>query len=270
MGNEYKGLTKKTRELVNGSEGVDVEFKLIPSAVKPDVLVAFANSNLGGTILVGVEEFKGGKNIQKGRIIGCDCSDSSKLQIQNIASDCTPPIELQINIENINKKPILRIEVPSGRNKPYTTKSGSYKIREDGRSRALHPDELLAIFMNKEGDKFLSRFKESVLGLEALVEGMDNKVSTELEKLIISLRNLNKDVFIHLEDIFFQASLSTEEASDAGDTVEEVWKRIDGIGKELSYIHSKIDSSIEEDKLNALEYKLDTLMNHLGIRYRGY
>lgn len=268
MGNEYKGLKKKTRELLNGSEGIDVEFKLNPSAVKPDVLVAFANSNLGGTILVGVEEIQGAKNIQKGRVVGCDCSDSSKLQIQNIASDCTPPIELQINIENINTLPVFRIEVPSGRNKPYTTKSGSYKIREDGRSRALHPDELLAIFMNKEGDKFLSRFKESVMGLEGLVQGMDNKVSTELEKLIISLKNLNKDVFTHLEDIFYQASLSTEEASDAGNTVEEVWRRIDLIGNELNYIVGKIDSSIEEDKLNTLEYKLDKLMTHLGIGYR--
>lgn len=267
MSREFKTVSKKAKEVLEKPEGLDVEFKRNGGGVKPSVLVSFANSNTGGTILVGVDEEKTSDGLERGVIKGCSTSDNDRLQIQNMASDCIPPINLNIFVENTNNKPFFRVEIPSGKNKPYCTKSGEYKIREDGRVRALHPDELLAIFMNKEGDKFLSQFKNAVTELEQNVESIDSTVKGELDKLLSRLQTLNKDVFIYLEDIFHSAEQSSSDASEANETINEVWKEIHRLNQNVQSIQENDNESFYV----RLEEKLDLLINHLGANsYRRY
>ena len=123
-------------------------------------MVAFANSEKGGVLLIGVDEINI-KNVQKGNIIGCDVGDSSKLVIMSKALGATPPISVSIYIENTIDLPIFRIEIPSGAQKPYCSEGGTYKIRKDGRNHALKPEELLNIFLVKESTKFNQRFKKA-------------------------------------------------------------------------------------------------------------
>ena len=163
---EYKRLSRRTRLLLSQAEGRDVDFKVSPVGVKHKTLIAFANSVSGGAILIGVEEFTSGDGVQRGRIVGCDVSDSARLQIQNKALSSVPPINIQIFTENLSQRPILRVEVPSGPNKPYCSQAGEYAIRSDNRNRALQPNELLQLFMERESEQFLSRFKTAVGKLE--------------------------------------------------------------------------------------------------------
>jgi hypothetical protein len=175
---EYRRLSKRTQHLLNAPEGVNVDFKREVQAVRSADLVAFANSPLGGTLLIGIDEYTSADGVQRGRIVGCDVDDRARLLLVNKATECIPNVELQIYTENLaQSRPILRIEIPSGHLKPYCTHGGEYRIRTDGRNRALLPEELLAIYMDREGEQFLSRFRHAVTQLEHQVEGINHALS---------------------------------------------------------------------------------------------
>ncbi len=120
-------------------EGYDTEFKATIDAVESEDLVAFANSNKGGHILVGVSEVR--DNIEDAyKVSGVKTGDHEKLKILSKAQDCSPPIQLFVNFKEVEGKDIIDIDIPSGSNKPYCTKKGTYKVRGDGRNEAMTPD----------------------------------------------------------------------------------------------------------------------------------
>lgn len=226
MTQEYKTLSKRAKDILRRPEGLDVEFKRNTKGVKSNSLVAFANSNSVGSILIGVDEKPSNKSLESGVICGCPITDSERLKIQNMAADCNPPIPLDIITENTNKIPFFRIEIPSGKNKPYCTKGGEYKIREDGRSRALHQDELLAIFMNKEGEKFLSQFKKSVSDLEDKVKSMNSTIKSEIDNLFSGIENTSESISFQLEDILSEANESVSNSLETESTISELFSRL--------------------------------------------
>ena len=113
-------------ELKGGLEGFD-----------PRIFVAFANSERGGTIMVRVASKQDVKTIHT---------------LTNMADDCVPSVAVDISIESKGEKPYLRIEVPSGMNKPYCTPKGHYVTRADGGIRPLQPNELFTLFQKKTGN----------------------------------------------------------------------------------------------------------------------
>lgn len=115
-----KGLSPLSRNLLSAGESDQVDFKKVPDGVSQEDLVAFANSDNGGQILVGVvEEAAGGAQV--GGVRGCDVSDSAILQITNKAVTCIPPVSIEITIENLDAQPILRIAIPSSATRPHCT-----------------------------------------------------------------------------------------------------------------------------------------------------
>jgi predicted HTH transcriptional regulator len=154
---ESAELSERTLAMIASAESANVDFKREAHGVKSSDLVAFANSDEGGTLLIGIDEYTDEAGLQKGKVVGCDVDDNARLMMINKATDCVPSLEIQIFIENLNDKPIMRVEVPGGRMRPYCTSRGEYSIRTEGRNRALYPEELLTIFMDREGDKFLTR-----------------------------------------------------------------------------------------------------------------
>ncbi|NVK41976.1 MAG: ATP-binding protein [Oceanospirillaceae bacterium] len=180
MRREYRRITERTRRLLAMPEGVNVDFKRETTAVHASDLVAFANAATGGTLLIGIDEYTTSDGVQRGRVVGCDVDDSARLSLVNKATGCYPNIDVEIFTENLAAKPILRIEIPSGHARPYCTQSGQYMIRADGRNRALYPEELLSIFMDREGEQFLSRFRNAVFRLEHQVSGISHSLSDGL------------------------------------------------------------------------------------------
>lgn len=157
------------RALINREESYDVEFKESVAGLKSEDLVAFANSQSGGIILIGVKEDKMLDGRQKGQVVGTKITDGLKLGILDKAQSCRPAVNVQIYAEEVDDMFIYKICIPSGTSKPYCTDSGIYKTRGDGRNQALYPTELLELFMEQEKNKFINNFRESTRDLEDML-----------------------------------------------------------------------------------------------------
>lgn len=178
-----KTLSKITQTLLSQGESELADFKRTPEGVNTDDLVAFANTDAGGTILVGIDEQTGADGMQRGIVRGCDVSDAAILQILNKAVSCVPPVAVMVHAENLSAKPILRIVVPQSESKPHCTPKGVYCRRDGSRNRPLHPGELLRIFLETEARAFAERFESTA---NKVVEGLDN-LETALEDSIRSM-----------------------------------------------------------------------------------
>ena len=170
-----KALSTLSRTLLAEGESERADFKRAAEGVNADDLVAFANTDAGGQILVGIEE-KTVDNTSIGTVIGCDVSDAAILQILNKAVSCTPPVSVNVFIENVNSKPILRIDVPSSATKPHCTPKGIYCRRDGSRNRPLYPTELLKVFLDTEARAFAERFEVAA-----------ERITNDLRKLEVTL-----------------------------------------------------------------------------------
>jgi ATP-dependent DNA helicase RecG len=142
----FQGISKRARTLLSRGESKDVDYKEKVKGLHAEDLVAFASSENGGAILIGVREVAGRNGKQKGEPVGHPIDDDSRLQMMGKALSCSPPIQVEIFVENLGHLPFFRVEIPSGAHKPYAANSGTYKIREDGRNNPLLPEQLLKMF----------------------------------------------------------------------------------------------------------------------------
>lgn len=118
----------RTTEFKENIEGLDKE------------TVAFSNAH-GGRILLGVSD--------SGVIKGINMTNRLKSQIQDIANNCQPRVN--ILIEEFDK--ILIIEVPEGEKKPYMCSRGFY-LRIGPNSQKLSRDEILRFAIQEGGVRY--------------------------------------------------------------------------------------------------------------------
>lgn len=181
-GRRNRKLSVLTRSLLQTGEGEQVDFKKIPDGVSADDLVAFANSPHGGQILVGVVE-ENANGAQVGVVRGCDVTDGAMLQIANKAISCIPPVSIEMFIENLDAKPIIRIEVASSATKPHCTPKGVYNRRDGSRNRPLHPSELLRIFLDAEGKAFADRFEAAAERITADLSSLESSLDDSIKSM---------------------------------------------------------------------------------------
>ena len=192
--NTYANISEFSQKLLAGDEGFNVDFKRSAKGLTAEDLVAFANSEQGGTLLLGVDEVKDEKGRQRGKVVGCEVSDGMKLLIMNRAISCVPALQVHVIVENNDDVPFYRVEIPSGKNKPYCTSGGTYKIRENGRNKVLAPDELLSMFIKSESSQFSQRFKKATLDIMGNDLGILKKDMTLLhQKINVLMRKLGVD-----------------------------------------------------------------------------
>ena len=184
----YSGIRRETRRMIDGWEGRTVDFKLTHAAVTAEDLVALANAQ-GGTLLVGVEEVNTPEG-QRGRIVGCDVSDRTRNAIVSRANGCTPPVQMALTCENMKRpnRQVMRIDVPQSGMKPHCTQGGTYKVRIQGQNAALLPQQLLAMFLEREGDTFLARFRQAALELMQQLEEIESSISGQLVELDMTVQ----------------------------------------------------------------------------------
>lgn len=251
----FKTLTKITKDFLKSGENEKVDYKRDLKGLKSEDLVAFANSDNGGTILIGVDEKSNGKT-QVGEIYGCDTSDKSRLVIMSKALACIPPISLSIFIENTNEKPIFRLEIPSGIQKPHCTSGGTYKIRKDGRNSVLTPNEILDIYLIKEAKKFNKQFKKAT---KNLVENIDNVTST--------IDFMQSNISSKVENISNLLEWTESSASDTNSTVDIIDSYVRTILKEQRNIDIRVESIIEHNEIKdpvRLRYMSKVAENLIG------
>ncbi len=191
----YSGLSERAKNLLNREEGGDMDFKRSVSSFKSDDIVAFANSKSGGTLLLGVDEITDDRGRQIGKIVGCKISDEAKMTILNRANSCIPSIDLEIYIENDDDVPFYRVEIPSGKNKPYCTSGGTYKIRDDGQNKTLDPSSLLELFLHQESNTFVQRFQSATSELDNILKVTHNLVHNQRKDIETDLDKLKKYLY---------------------------------------------------------------------------
>jgi len=193
-GNVFDVITKRTKQLLDAEENYEIEFKQSVGGLDSADIVAFANSEHGGTILIGVKEDTGEKNRQRGKIIGCDVGDQERLNILSKSNSCIPKVDMEIYVENLKMKPFFRVEISPGKNKPYCTAGGTYKIRGYGLNEVLDPGRLLSMFLESENDRFLKRFTESTRKLESTLERANSIVFEEISKMAKATEDMKKNL----------------------------------------------------------------------------
>lgn len=201
--------------LLNKEESYDVEFKESVSGLKSEDIVAFANSENGGIILIGVKEDKTSDGRQKGQAIGTKINDGLKLSILDKAQSCRPAVNVEICIEQVDSMDIYKIYIPSGTSKPYCTDSGIYKTRGDVRNQALYPTELLDLFMEQEKNKFISNFRESTKDLEEMLRETKRGMLEEI-------KNMETSIEKSLDGIYSSASNAEDNTSSIDSTIDDI------------------------------------------------
>ena len=237
---EYRRISARTKELLTRQEGLDVEFKESLAGLEAEDLVAFANSKAGGAILIGVKEEKGLHGRQVPRIVGSKIGDREKVTILSKAQSCRPPVPVRVVVENLDTKPLFRIEIPTGPNKPYCTSGGTYSIRGDGRREPLLAEHLLALFVERENEVFVKRFQEAAQSLEGMLEGMSRDIEVRLHELQGSASDAEHAADSAMTDAD-ESKMMIHQVHDQGEKAEEELMHI-GRGIELLLRNAELDS----------------------------
>lgn len=161
--------------MLSNAESWDVDFKA-NAKVEAEDLVAFANSPDGGRLLLGVEEVTV-DGVQRGKVVGCRVDDEARLAIVNKAAACIPPVTVSVDVEWEGDQAFFSVTIPSGTDKPYCTANGTYKIRGDGRNVPLVPSSLLNLLLEREGGRFLGRFREATADLEREITELRSRLA---------------------------------------------------------------------------------------------
>lgn len=265
-----KLLSPTTRAFLAYGEGQLVDFKRAPDGISAEDLVAFANASDGGTILAGVGE-QNVDGAQVGVVLGCDVSDNAILQLLNKAISCLPPVSIDIFIENLNDRPILRISVPSSTTKPHCTPKGLYCRRDGARNRALHPSELLRIFLDTEAQVFAERFESAAAHISEEIGNLEESLASTVRSMSDQLgwADSNLDDTSHtIDTVLAYAKLIKDETDDTATRLRTIFRqdtREDPIrNRERQKLVTSLVEQISEDKDltkevlagRPLEYKL--------------
>jgi hypothetical protein len=263
---KYLGISTRAKVLLNKEESFDVDFKS-NSELSIEDLVAFANSELGGTILLGVDEIENEDGTQKGKIIGCNVSDMNKLKIVNKANQCIPHIDISIHIENSKDNPFYRIEIPSSKNKPHCTQKGIYKTRGDGANKPLLPQELLRIYLDSESDNFLKKYSKATIE-------MRNDLQILHQKQIENMRNSTFETQINIEESVGGIETMLDDVHmKIEDSQSELQQLVDEIKEETSELKQDLEitydvkhklKQVDSNVIN-LAWKLNSLLDHFKL-----
>ncbi|WP_177185217.1 AlbA family DNA-binding domain-containing protein [Sphingobium sp. YR768] len=249
-----KTLSAATRTFLASGEGQLIDFKRVPEGIGADDLAAFANAPDGGTILVGVGEATV-DGAQTGVILGCDVSDNAVLKLLNKAISCLPPVLIDIVIENLSDKPILRISVPSSPTKPHCSPKGVYCRRDGARNRALHPTELLRIFLDTEAQQFAQRFEAAAATISREIADLEESLERTIGNMSdqFGWAESNMDDTSHtIHTVLAYTKIISDETIDMSDRLRTMFrqdKRDDPVhDRELKKVIDELVAQITDDE----------------------
>ena len=153
----------KIQEMLSLGEGQLIEFKASAKNVDSigSVVCGFLNTS-GGYLICGIKE--------PGKVIGLDASESAVSMLEKRLHDGIFPKSLiSVQVQVLEKKPVLVIEVPAGKDVPYAFRNMIY-IREGESTRQADAETIRDIVLRRqiEPERWERRF--SFADLEADVE----------------------------------------------------------------------------------------------------
>ena len=164
---------KELHFILQEGEGLKIEFKESLKHIDEE-MVAFANSS-GGRIFLGVSD--------NGKVKGIDVTNKLKSQIQDLARNCDP--EINVKIENFND--VLVINVPVGKDKPYKCKPGFF-LRVGANSQKMSRDQILKMVV----DEGKVKFDEQINNKFNFKKDFDDKKFEEFLKIAELTENIPK------------------------------------------------------------------------------
>ena len=254
-------ITSKTlKSILKKGEDYKTEFKESVHKNLDRELVAFANSS-GGRIYISITD--------KGEIKGINITNKLKTEIQDIAKNCDPKIEL--SFQEIKKEKVLIIEVKESKDKPHKCTSGFY-IRSGASSQKLSRNEIWNFMEEEELFRFdrqiCKRFKlKEHFDKEKLFFFMDRtEVEYNKKHYIQILENLevikkqnSKILFNNAGVLFFSKNLDKFFSHASVSCV---------LFKGTDKHHDIIDRKIfNRDIINNIEDSVDFLKKHLRLEY---
>lgn len=247
---DFKTLRRDTRRALK-REDVDAEFKRDARAIENDTLVSFANSDDGGWILAGVTD--------GGQIVGCLHGDREITMLQSRASNCIPPITIELSVENTARTAILVVRVRSSRHRPHCTGRGTYTIRVHNQSAPLDPQRMLALLVERESAAFLARFQAASRTLEEHLGDLETLIGGVQHTLHFLPDDIEQLLNIVKEDI---------DALSRGETrkVAAMMGRLDELLEEVSSEVSQLHRAAPEQRLADIDARVLALVTHAGIK----
>lgn len=98
---------------------------------------AFANTN-GGTVYVGLSADKNAPPVGVSNV-----KDSISVLSKEISRMITPTLEVEIDAQETQGKTIIRIQVPSGEDRPYAIEDNKIYVRDEGETGLAVRDEIV-------------------------------------------------------------------------------------------------------------------------------
>lgn len=230
------------RLLATEGESGRFEFKRSSEAVKPDVLVAAANwvaldpERDSVTLLVGVDEVQDpATGLVTGHVRGLTGQLSTHVdRIQQYVRNTDPvPVDVRIIEEAVSTaKPFLRLEIkPTFA--PHYDGAGRRVTRQGASTRPLTDEELLNLYLDREGEQFEQRFRRSA----DLLIGFIDSVSEDVSELA---NRLEGGVEERLNAVLQSSWSAARDAEDSKSLAEDILEGLH-INEEIL---PRIDSSI--------------------------
>ncbi len=156
-------------------------------------------------------------------------------------------MEVNLIIENYARRPFYRIEIPSGKEKPYCTAGGTYKIRGDGRTNTLLPGRLLSLFVEKQSEIFFNRFREATKELGRTMMSTNAIQQEELHELLNRILNMEYMMETRLSRL--EEGLGNKESTvcnidSLAVGITRLKERMSHLEKGISRLEDKIDKLI--------------------------
>jgi len=236
----FKKNRQSTKVLLQQGEGNTIDYKR-NAIVDTEDLVAFANSESGGHLLLGVEE----QTDEDGRMIGVPVGvvldDALARNIQGKAHSCVPPIKIIVSEENgATNTPFVRVDIPPSKNRPHCTGAGTYKVRSLASNKPLLPHEILDLLLVRESNLFLNRFSAST------------------QSLLDSVQNLQAEIIPPITDLRIQVNQAMAHALTEVETAQQ--KMINSLQDIPAPSDQNAQPAISAEQIEQLIEKLNLLL----------
>lgn len=209
----YNKVSAAAQRILAVGESGRYEFKRDVDVVTPKLLAALANwvaldpARDVAHLLVGVEEIEDkDTGLVYGQPFGLPKGlDKAVARIQDMATKTNPiPVDVFIIEEGVAETaPFLRIEIRPTM-PPHFDDEGRRQTRQGRSTRALTDDELLRIYLDREGGSFAARFRQTTTELQSAVGAVGSQVDQIAEGIE---KNIAQPIH--------QLAATTQEAADA-------------------------------------------------------
>ncbi|MDR3296320.1 MAG: putative DNA binding domain-containing protein [Clostridiales Family XIII bacterium] len=184
--------------LLSEGETYTVEFKKNPDKTLPAEACAFANAS-GGRIFIGIAD--------NNKLVGTDISNKARARVRDTIGKLEPELDYTITIDKDCQ--VYIVDIPEGKEKPYSCPDGIFMRMGDGKQK-LSRDQILE-FIKREGNV---RYDEIVREDLPIADRFDEeaykrflsaaKISDVLERDAV-LKNLSCAMEVNRKTVFTNA-----------------------------------------------------------------